>query len=160
MLENIQEASHQLIRLAQLVLIPLFAFLFGIGWILYLTSGKNPIRKRRGMLLIIFSAFTTFSIAYIPAIVYTYAGEAPSETGTEATVEEWVDRTVPVAGILFNALKYIAIPVTGTMLYVGLLIRLLAGKNPSRKRLGIGMALLSPLTMAVVLLIPLLLPKL
>jgi hypothetical protein len=75
-------------------------------------------------------------------------------------VEEIVDRTVPVGGIIFNALKYVAIPITGTMFYIGLLVRLLAGKDPARKRLGIGLAMFSPLTMAVVLVIPLLLPKL
>jgi hypothetical protein len=46
------------------------------------------------------------------------------------------------------------------MFYIGLLVRLLAGKDPARKRLGIGLAMFSPLTMAVVLVIPLLLPKL
>jgi MFS family permease len=160
MYDNVMESIYQLVRLVQIVGIPLFASLFGIGCILLLTAGKNPVRKRRGLLFVIFFGIGTFLIAYIPAIVHTFAGEAPSQTANGQTVEEIVDRTVPVGGIIFNALKYVAIPITGTMFYIGLLVRLLAGKDPARKRLGIGLAMFSPLTMAVVLVIPLLLPKL
>lgn len=160
MYENVMESTYQVIRLVQLVGIPLFACLAGIGCLLLLTAGKNPIRKRRGLLFVIFFGIGTFLIAYIPAIVHTYFGEAPSETSSAQTMEEIVDRAAPVGGKFFSALKYIAIPVTGTMFYIGLLIRLMAGKDPSRKRLGIGIAMFSPLTMAVVLIIPLLLPKL
>lgn len=160
MYENVTEAVYQLVRLVQIVGIPIFGCLFGIGFILLLTAGKNPIRKRRGLLFVIFFGIGTFLVAYVPAIVHTFAGDAPGQSSSAKTVEEIVDSTTPLGSIIFNALKYIAIPVTATMFYIGIFVRLLAGKDPARKRLGIGLAMFSPLTMAIVLAIPLLLPKL
>lgn len=158
--ENVQNAINQLVRLAQIVGIPVMASLCILGFLFLLTAGKNPIRKRRGLLFVIFFGIGTFLIAYIPALVQFYAGNSPSETSTGQSVEELVDSTLPLGSVLFNALKYIAIPVTGTMFYIGIFIRLMAGKNPGRKRLGMGLTMFSPLTMGIVLIIPLLLPKL
>lgn len=160
MLENVMTAFYQVIRLAQLVCIPVFACLFALGFIFLLTAGKNPMRKRRGMIFVIAFGLGTFLIAYVPAIVHTFAGEAPSQTSSGQSVEQLVDSATPVGSVIFTALKYIAIPITGTMFYIGIFVRLMAGKNPGRKRLGIGLAMFSPLTMAVVLIIPMILPKL
>ncbi|RRJ54685.1 hypothetical protein EHV15_34370 [Paenibacillus oralis] len=160
MVDNLLDAVHQLIRLAQIVGIPVLSCLFALGFILLLTAGKNPIRKRRGMIFIIVFGIGTFLIAYVPAIIHSFAGEAPGQTSSGHSVEQLVDSAMPVGSIIFSALKYIAIPITGTMFYIGIFVRLMAGKNPGRKRLGIGLTMFSPLTMGVVLLIPLLLPKL
>lgn len=160
MFENLLNAFYQLIRLAQMVCIPVFACLFALGFIFLLTAGKNPIRKRRGMIFVIVFGIGTFLIAYVPAIIHTFAGEAPSQTPSGNSVEELVDSTAPLGSIIFNALKHIAIPITGTMFYIGIFVRLMAAKNPGRKRLGIGLTMFSPLTMAVILVIPMLLPKL
>lgn len=160
MYDNVMESVYQVVRLVQLVGIPVFSCLVGLGVILLLTAGKNPIRKRRGLLFVIFFGIGTFLIAYIPSIIHSFAGEAPSQSASGQTVEELVDSTVPVGSIIFNALKYIAIPVTWTMFYIGIFVRLLAAKDPARKRLGIGLVMFSPLTMVVVLVLPLLLPKL
>lgn len=160
MLENLANATYQLIRLAQLVCIPVFAFLFALGFIFLLTAGKNPMRKRRGLLFVIAFGIGTFIVAYIPAIVHTFAGDTPSQTSNGSSVEHLVNSAAPVGSIIFTGLKYIAIPITGTMFYVGIFVRLLAGKSPGRKRLGLGLSMFSPLTLAIVLVIPLLLPKL
>lgn len=160
MLENVMNAFYQVIRLAQVVCIPVFACLFAVGFIFLLTAGKNPMRKRRGMIFVIAFGIGTFLIAYVPAIVHSFAGEAPSQTSNGSSVEQIVDSAAPVGSIIFNALKYIAIPITATMFYVGIFVRLMAGKNPGRKRLGLGLTMFSPLTMVVVLIIPMLLPKL
>ncbi|WP_408895243.1 hypothetical protein [Paenibacillus taichungensis] len=158
--ENIMQSVFQVIRLAQIVGIPVFACLFGLGFILLLTAGKNPIRKRRGLLFVIAFGFGTFLIAYVPAIVHTFVGDAPNQTSTGQSVKQLVDSTMPFGSIIFNGLKWIAIPVTGTMFYIGIFVRLMAAKNPGRKRMGVGLVMFSPLTLGVVLLIPKLLPSL
>ncbi|WP_214607717.1 hypothetical protein, partial [Mycobacterium tuberculosis] len=87
MYENVTEAVYQLVRLVQIVGIPIFGCLFGIGFILLLTAGKNPIRKRRGLLFVIFFGIGTFLVAYVPAIVHTFAGDAPGQASSAKTVE-------------------------------------------------------------------------
>jgi len=160
MFENVMNALNQVIRFAQIVGIPVFSCLFAIGFILILTAGKNPIRKRRGLIFIIGFGIGTFIIAYIPSLIHTFVGDTPSETSRGNSVERLVDSAMPIGSIIFNVLKYAAIPITGTMFYVGIFIRLMAGKIPGRKRLGIGLAIFSPITMGIVLVIPMLLTKL
>lgn len=160
MFDNVYAAFDQVIRLAQLVCIPVFAVLCAIGFILLLTAGKNPMRKRRGLIFVLAFGVGTFLIAYVPAIVHTFAGDTPGETSQYNRVEQFVDSAVPLGSLLFVGLKYVAIPVTGTMFYVGFFVRLMAGKNPARKRLGIGLSMFAPATMAIVLAIPMLLPQL
>ncbi|WP_433709118.1 hypothetical protein [Paenibacillus illinoisensis] len=160
MFENVIQSVFQVVRLAQIVGIPVFAFLFGLGFLFLLTAGKNPIRKRRGLLFVITFGLGTFLIAYVPAIVHTFAGETPSQALSGRSVEQLVDSTAPIGTIIFNGLKWIAIPVTGTMFYIGIFVRLMAAKNPGRKRVGIGLVMFSPLTLGIVLLIPKLLPSL
>lgn len=160
MLENVMKAIYQVVRFVQLVGIPVMACLFGLGFIFLLTAGKNPMRKRRGMIFVIVFGIGTFLVAYVPAIVHTFAGDAPGQSSSGQSVEQLVDSAAPAGSIIFTALKYIAIPITGTMFYIGVFVRLMAAKIPGRKRLGIGLMMFSPLTLAVVILIPTLLPKL
>jgi hypothetical protein len=161
---NVMEAVNQVVRLAQVVGIPVMGFLFALGFIFLLTAGKNPIRKRRGVVFLIVFGLGTFIVAYVPALMHTFAGDAPTEAqttmGSGKTVSELVNATQPFGTKIFTALKYVAFPITGTMFYVGVFVKLLAGKSPQRKRLGLGLAIFSPITMGLVLVIPLLLGKL
>jgi len=152
--ENLINLIHQLIRLGQQLGIPVFIAVSLVGLLLMLTAGKNPIRKKLGLLLMIFFVLAAFAIAYTPSISNTItAGKSPTKA-EYGSIKEAVDATQPVGATLFKALFYAAIPITGIMFYVGLIIRFVAGKIPARKRMGIGLMMFSPTAMIAIIVIP------
>ncbi|WP_158299634.1 hypothetical protein [Paenibacillus antri] len=151
---------EQVIRLLQLVGIPVMGVLFIVGFIILLTSGKNPRRKRAGYIMTIVFGIGILLVSYVPLLAYKYGGEAPKEATGDETIYSMVDSSAGLGSMFFTGLKYAAIPLTFTMFYIGIMIVLLAAKSPQRKRLGIGISLLSPITLAIVFLIPVLLPRL
>lgn len=163
-MEQMQHAVNtvmeQLIRLLQLVGIPAMGVLFIVGALILLTSGKNPRRKRAGYIMTVVFGIGILIVAYVPLLAYEYGGDAPRTVTGNESIESMVDSSAGLGGIFFKALKYISVPLTFTMFYLGILVILLAAKSPQRKRLGIGISILSPLVLAVVFLIPLLLPQL
>lgn len=152
---NLINGFHQVVRLVQVIGIPVMVLLFLLGFVLILTSGKNPIRKRRGYIFIIVFGIGAFAVAYLPAIIHNYTVDQPLQlTAKHKTVKDYVDSATPLGTILFNALFYIAIPITGFMFYAGVIIRFMAPKNPTRRRKGIGLALFAPLTMFFIYIVP------
>lgn len=150
----------QAIRLIQLVGIPLMGFLLVLGLIILLTSGKNPRRKRAGMIMTIGFSIGVFVISYVPLLAYRYGGDRPREATGNETVNNMVDSSAGFGSSLFTGLKYGSIPLVFTMFYVGMIIILTASKSPQKKRLGLGIMLLSPLVLTVVFILPKLLPML
>jgi len=143
---NLINGFHQVVRLVQVIGIPVMVLLFLLGFVLILTSGKNPIRKRRGYIFIIIFGIGAFAVAYLPAIIHNYTVDQPLQlTDKHKTVKDYVDSATPIGTILFN---------TGFMFYAGVIVRFMAPKNPSRRRKGIGLVLFAPLTMFFVYIVP------
>ncbi len=145
---------EQFIRLLQLVGIPLFASLVVIGLLLLLTSGKNPRRKRAGYIMSIGFTIGVFTVAYVPLLTYHYGGDAPRTATGDETIHSLVDSSAELGSYIFNGLIYASIPLTFTMFYIGLIIMLTAAKSPQKKRLGLGVMIMSPLVQSVVFLFP------
>ncbi|MFC5450658.1 hypothetical protein ACFPOG_20610 [Paenibacillus aestuarii] len=161
-MDNIQHAANtvmeQLIRLLQLIGIPVMGVLFIIGFLVLLTSGKNPRRKRAGYIMTVAFGIGILIISYIPLLAYEYGGMREA-TGNE-TIDSMVNSSAGLGAVFFKGLKYAAVPLTFTMFYVGVLVALVAAKSPQRKRLGMGICILSPIALLIVFVIPLLLPHL
>lgn len=145
---------QQLVRLLQLVGLPVFAVLFIIGLLLLLTAGKNPIRKRRGYIFTIVFGIGSLLVAYLPVITHTFGNATPESVAQSEDITEMVDSASMIGTNLFQGIWYVSIPVVFTMFYMGMLIRTVAGKNPQRKRLGLGMMIFSPVVLGVAFVIP------
>ncbi len=138
---------EQLIRLFQLVGLPIFSVLMIVGFLLLLTSGKNPRRKKMGYVFIIAFGVLTLLIAYAPLLGHSIFGVKPLEANGDETVENMVDAAGEIGPMLFKGVWYVSIPVVFTMFYFGLLVRLSAAKNPQRRRLGLGMMIFCPVVL-------------
>ncbi|MED0677062.1 hypothetical protein ABEV55_08465 [Aneurinibacillus thermoaerophilus] len=145
---------EQAIRLLQLIGIPAMAGLFIIGLLLLLTAGKNPLRKRIGFIFTLGFGFGTLAVAYVPAIAYTVSGEAPQRATGHETLEGMVNSSSFIGESLFTAIQYTMIPLTFTTFYMGVIIRLLAAKNPQRRRIGIGFMMFSPIVLGMSYVVP------
>jgi hypothetical protein len=164
-MENIEQAAstvmEQAIRLLQLVGIPVMGLLFLIGLLVLLTSGKNPRRKRAGFIMSLAFGIGILVVSYVPLLGYEYlSSDRPLEATGNETIESMVDSSTGIGDYLFKGLRYTAIPITFSIFYLGMLIMLLAAKSPQRKRLGLGMMILSPIVMSTVFALPYLLPRL
>lgn len=156
---KIGELIEQAVRLLQIVGIPLMAFLCIIGFLILLTAGKNPLRKRLGYKFVIVFGIGILLIAYAPLLRYSYAPATPTEGNTDS-VEEMVNSTINFGAYIFKGLWYASIPVVVTMFYTGMNVRFVVSKNPQTKRLGLGLMLFSPLVLAIAFVLPSLLGKL
>lgn len=156
---EIGKVIEQAIRFLQIIGIPLMAFLCVIGFLILLTSGKNPLRKRLGYKFVIVFGIGILIIAYAPLLRYSYAPDTPVQGNTDS-VEGLVDSTMGFGSYIFKGLWYASIPVVVTMFYAGMNVRLVAGKNPQTKRLGLGLMMFSPLVLGIAFVLPSLLGKL
>lgn len=147
---------QQMVRLLQLVGLPVFAVLFIIGLLFLLTAGKNPIRKRRGYIFAIVFGIGALLIAYLPVITHMFGNSTPAAVDKNDDIVEMVGSAAILGPNLFKGVWYISIPVVFTMFYMGMLIRSVAGKNPQRKRLGLGMMIFSPLVLGAAYVVPIL----
>ncbi|GAA0854161.1 hypothetical protein ABER99_20590 [Paenibacillus glucanolyticus] len=145
---------EQLIRLLQIVGLPIFSVLLIVGFLLLLTSGKNPRRKKMGYVFTIVFGIGALLIAYAPLVAHSLGGMEFSQDQQNETVESMVDGAGTIGPSLYKGVWYISVPVVFTMFYFGLLVRLSAAKNPQRKRLGLGMMIFSPLVLLAAYLIP------
>ncbi|WP_145949559.1 hypothetical protein [Paenibacillus sp. Y412MC10] len=152
--EGVDTLFEQLIRLLQLVGLPLFSVLLVVGFLLLLTAGKNPRRKKMGYVFVLFFGIGALLIAYAPLIANAIGGSEPAPAQGDETITSMVDSAGGVGPKLFKAVWYVSIPVVFTMFYYGLLVRLSAAKNPMRKRLGLGMMIFSPIALLAAYVVP------
>jgi hypothetical protein len=155
-----QTVLEQAVRLLQLVGLPIIGVLLVIGFMILLTSGKNPRRKRIGYAFSIGFFILLLLDAYLPVFIFHYTGDTPhSATGRE-TIYGMVSSTGGIGDMLFTALKHISIPLTFMVFYIGILVALCAAKNPQRKRLGVGLMMFSPVVLGLTWLVPYIVTKL
>ncbi|KIV58573.1 hypothetical protein AM501_05310 [Aneurinibacillus migulanus] len=145
---------EQGIRLLQMVGVPVMAGLFIIGLMFLLTAGKNPFRKRIGYLMSIGFGIGVLAIAYLPAIIYTINGEASGKASEHESLEAVVSSSSFIGESFFTAIQYVMLPLAFSTFYMGVIIRLVAAKNPQRRRIGIGLMLFSPLVLGISHVIP------
>lgn len=147
---------QQLVRLLQLVGLPVFTVLFIIGLLFLLTAGKNPIRKRRGYIFAIIFGVGALLIAYLPVITHMFGNSTPTVVDKNDDIVGMVDSAAILGPNLFKGVWYVSVPVVFTMFYMGMLMRSVAGKNPQRKRLGLGMMIFSPIVLGLAYAVPIL----
>lgn len=150
---ELSKVVEQGIRLLQIIGIPLMTVLCIIGFLILLTSGKNPLRKRLGYRFVIVFGIGALLIGYIPLFRYRYYPDTPVQ-GNVDSVEGMVNSTMNFGSYLFNGLWYASIPIVVTMFYIGMNVRLVAGKNPQTKRLGLGLMMFAPLVLGIAFMLP------
>ncbi|MDN4106174.1 hypothetical protein [Paenibacillus polymyxa] len=152
--DGLKVLVEQLVRLLQLVGLPIFTVLIIVGFLLLLTSGKNPRRKKTGYVFVVLFGSGALLIAYTPLIAHSFMGLGPQSAHVGDSVENMVNGAGSIGPQLFTGVWYISIPIVFTMFYYGLLVRLSAAKNPQKKRLGIGMMLFSPIVLLAAYVVP------
>lgn len=149
------------IRFLQMIGIPVMAVICLLGFLLILTAGKNPRRKRAGYILTIVFGLCMLLVAYMPLLSYQMEQTTKMTNAQNPDIHKRVDSTGGLIGRnLFLAMQYIAIPITFTTFYTGFGVRLNAAGNPQRKRLGIGLMIFSPITCALIFVMPYLVVRL
>jgi magnesium-transporting ATPase (P-type) len=149
---NISNFLQKFVGFMQETGIIFMALLALLGLLLYLVAGNNPIIKRLGLMMgIIFGVFI-FIFAYLPVLYYYYTGggHAPADT----QIDEVFDKTHNGMAGMFHVILIIGIPITVTVMLLGLLVRGLGANNPMRKRKGVGMVLISPIILFLLYIIP------
>jgi hypothetical protein len=150
----------QAVRFLQLVGIPLVAVHGVIGMLILLTSGKNPRRKRMGYVISIGSFIVTFLICYVPALVYYYGGDTPHQVTGKETIQGTVNSSAIIGENSYHMLQRISGITTFCVFVFGFFVVACAGKNPVRKRLGLGFMMFSPIVLALSYLLPSIIQKL
>lgn len=143
------EVIEKGIGLLQIIFIPTFFIMFLLGLIFFIIAMRNPIRKRTGYLLTITGFIGSLFITYGPLIIYYISqnNEDWTSSGISSSVEG-------IGWKVYDILATILTPLIGVMFYVGVGFWLLAAKSPTRKRIGIGLMLFSPLTYVIMQYLP------
>ncbi|QNR65109.1 hypothetical protein IAQ67_14390 [Paenibacillus peoriae] len=152
--DGLKVLVEQLVRLLQLVGLPIFTVLIIVGFLLLLTSGKNPRRKKMGYVFVVIFGSGALLIAYAPLIAHSFVGVESQSAHSGDSVENMVNGAGSIGPQLFKGVWFVSIPIVFTMFYFGLLVRLSAAKNPQKKRLGLGMMLFSPIVLLAAYIMP------
>lgn len=130
------------IRFVQLIFVPLFGFIFLISLFFLLFAFKNPFKRRKAYLFSIVGSSGMLTILYLP-VFFLYYRKAPKQND-EATLRDIVDITLPWAETIYNVLKVLLEPMIYVGFFIGVVVWLMAAKNPARKRIGMGMIFAAP----------------
>ena len=123
-----------------------------IGLLLFLISGKNPIIKRIGLMMSIIFGVFIFVFAYMPVLYYYYTGGGLAPADTQ--VNDVLNGTHSRLSGLFGPILVVGIPITVTIMLLGLLVRGIGANNPMSIRRGYGMIMLSPIILFMLYIIP------
>ncbi|MDQ0255592.1 hypothetical protein J2S74_002974 [Evansella vedderi] len=146
--------AEQAVRLAQLIFLPVMGIMCLTGLLLLLTAGKSPRRKRAGYVFSLGGTIGAFMVAYIPLLAFEFFGTEPTAATGDETIYSIVDSYGGFGQGAFTAIQYVAIPLVGTIFYIGVFVQLLAAKSPQRKRVGLGLMIFAPIVLGAVYIIP------
>ncbi len=127
--------------------------LVAVGVVMLIAATKNPHYRQRGFRMMIAFSFLFFMMAYSPVLYFHYYGPEP-EPNENAQAEDLMVMSDATSGTFVDILEIIGYPVLVLMFNVGLFYRLLAGKSPQSKRMGIGLMMFSPVAMFFIWLLP------
>lgn len=142
--EGISEGVGQIIRMVQLILVPLCGLICIWGLLLLFYAFKNPIRKRKAYLFSIFGGIGFLLFTYLPLLMAYFLFEKPKSSGTGVTAEKFVGEFSYISQNIYDFTIVLAEPFLVFLFYMGVFFWLLAAKNPQLKRMGKGLIVGTP----------------
>lgn len=149
--DNLMDFLHRFIGFLQETGIHFMILIAILGLMLFLLAGNSPIIKRAGLVTGIVFGIGSLLAAYIPVLMYYFAGDRYKR---EAVITGIVKDSSTEVQQVFSVLFELTVPITVTLILIGLMVRGLGSTNPKKKRKGIGMILSSSLILFLVYAVP------
>lgn len=129
-LDRLLDLSQRIIGFLQETGIVFMILISLIGLMLFLLSGNSPIIKRAGIVTAIIFGLGSFGAAYIPVIMYYFTSDQRNREELLGVVAE---DSVGNIYKLFDVLLDLSIPITITIILIGLMVRGLGANNPKKR---------------------------
>ncbi|MFG3613388.1 hypothetical protein [Rummeliibacillus stabekisii] len=147
------ETVLTVIKIIQMVIVPLFGMMTLIGIFLFLYAFKNPIKKRLAFLFTIVSPVGFLVFLYGMVLLSQYVFRHPAQANGEGVgiMVTWVELWGSPVYHLFTILIQ---PILALIFLIGLVVLHHKAGIPARQRIGVGVLLGVPFLWVLVLIGP------
>lgn len=152
---NFDGTFLMMIKIMQMILVPVFGVLTLVGIFLFLYSFKNPYKKRLAYMLTLISpiGFLFFLHGIVVIVSYIYNIPVEKDTGGEGMgiYVSWIEKW---QGPLYEVFKLIIQPLLVAVMLIGVIITRHSANIPARERLSAWILIGAPCLWVLVLLGP------
>lgn len=133
---NMDGSILTIIKVIQMILVPLFGMMTLVGIFLFLYAFKNPFKKRIAFLLCVLSpiGFLFFLHGMVLIVMYVYGQPLSNETGMG--LEIFVTWVQAWQSPVYELFKLLIQPLLAAVFVIGIVIIRHAGGIPARERMG------------------------
>lgn len=139
------ETVYQVIKMAQMIFVPLFGLMTLIGIFIFTASFKNPMKRRTAFLFTVISPLSFILFLHGPVFLRKYLKEVPQkaiETDSLDILMNWISIN---GSTVYHIFEVGFEQILNIVFVIGIGILIGRGRNPGRSRLGYGVILGIPL---------------
>ena len=135
---NGNETVFQVIKVAQMIFVPLFGLMTIIGIFIFNASFKNPIKRRTAFLFTIISPLSFILFLHGPVLIRKYMLEVPKEAIDNSELNLLMGWIKIKGSTVYHVFEVSFEQILNVIFIIGIGILIGKGRNPGRSRLGYG----------------------